>query len=875
MKLVEIFEKFNSSKNGLNSSQVTENVKYGQNILKNNKKESFFVKFLKQFSNLMVLVLLISAVVSTIISLSTHKYDDLFEGALIFVIVVANAIIGVVQEQKAEVALEEIKKLSSPKSKVLRNGQIATINSTEIVVGDVVLLKMGDNVPADIKIFECNNLKVNESSLTGESEAVFKTSCKDTDQSTPISEREDMCFSGTSVAYGSGRGVVVAVGEHTQMGKIAGQLLEKQPKSPLEKNMERIGKVITYGVLVIVAIVFLSQLIFNSEFNFLNSFLTAVALAVAAIPESLPAVITIVMALGVEKLAKHGAIVKSLASVETLGSCTCLATDKTGTLTQNKMKVKSVYFEGELISENFKNKNLDILFKAITLCNNTKLDDKNNYVGDATEVSLLKFAKANSAQTLCNGFVRTKEFAFDSTRKIMSVIVKKDGASTLFSKGALDFLLPLCSHIVANGKEIELSNEDKLSIYRAHEQMAKNAERVLAVAFKNNVQKEEDLTFVGLVGIVDPPREEVKPAIEKCKKAGLKPIMITGDHPTTALAIAKELGIATSEEQVLTGKDIDNVSDKNLHKIIKHCTVFARVSPEHKTRLIKALKKSGNIVGFAGDGINDAPSVKIADIGVAMGSGTDVTKSAADIIISTDDYSTIVLAVEQGRTIFSNIQKVLLFLLSTNMVEVIGIFVAAIIMPSATFLLPSQILFVNLVTDSLPAFALGLEKPENNIMQKPPRNPKSTIFSEIGWPILIQGFAQSFIVMIMFVVCFNMFENDVASTMVFVTICLMQIIDAINCKSLRSLTKIKLFNNKTFNISFVTLLALILLICFVPPLASLFSIVPLSALQWLTVALVSISIIPVVEICKYFTNHKFSLKNKRNFKTPIELAKKL
>ena len=853
----QFYEKYKSNPNGLTALQIEQNKKFGSNKLETRKPDGFWKKFFKQFSNLMVIVLLISAIVSTVVSIITKNYDDIFEGALIFLIVICNALIGVVQEKKADSALEKLAKLTSPKCKVLRDNKVHTINIEDLVVGDVVMLKIGDSVPADMILVDSNNLKVDESSLTGESHAVFKDYTANLDEKTPIQERANMCFGGTNVTYGNGKGIVIAVGKNTQMGKIAKLLATKQTKTPLEKNMEHIGKVITYGVLIIVAIVFFSQLLFSNKIDFLQAFLTAVALAVAAIPESLPAVITIIMALGVEKLAKHGAIVKNLSSVETLGSCTCIATDKTGTLTQNKMQVRHIYFDRTIFDKNFRNPKFEKLFQAISLCNNAQACSNGSFSGDATETCLMEFAKKHYDLNKNKNFVRIHEIPFDSSRKTMSTINSIDGKNYMFSKGALDFLIKKCSKIEIDGKIFDLDADEVLNLKKIHTKLADKAERILAVAYKPTSNYDEDnMILLGLVGISDPPRKEVKDSIAKCKKAGLKPIMITGDHQSTALAIAKELGIAKNQNQVITGADLDTISDKNLPKVIKEFSVFARVSPEHKTRIVAALKKSGQIVGFAGDGINDAPSIKHADIGVCMGSGTDVSKSVADIIISTDNYSTIVVAIEQGRTIFSNIQKVILFLLSTNMVEVLGIFVATIIMPNSIFLLPSQILFINLVTDSLPAFALGLEKPEIDIMNKPPRKPSSTIFSGIGWPILIQGFAQTFVVMTVFTVCLNIYGNTIASTMIFIIICIMQIVHAINCKIMRSIFKIKLFDNKVFNLSFVGLMALILLISLTPVLMTMFGLAPLNIVQWLIVIGASFSIIPIAEICKYISNHK-------------------
>lgn len=851
-----LYNKYNSSVTGLTKKQAEINKKYGTNTLQTVKPDSFIKKFFLQFKNLMIIVLLISALVSTIVSLATKTYEDLFEGAIIFAIVIINAIIGVIQESKAEAALSLLSNKSAPHTKVYRDGKIVLLENSEVVVGDVILLRSGDFVPADVILIESTDLKADESALTGESQEVLKDFRAKSSPNTALAEKHNMCFSSTCITSGNAKALVVAVGKNTEIGKIAKLLTTKRDKTPLEKNMEKIGRVITYGVLIIVALVFLTQLIFSAEFDFMQAFLTAIALAVAAIPESLPAVITIIMALGVEKLAKHGAIVKTLSSVETLGSCTCLCTDKTGTLTQNKMVVKDLFLDDKIADDKFNGKTYTLLMSAISCCNNAQ-ESSTGFNGDATETSLKYFVQKHTPSILNKG-IKIKEIAFDSTRKIMSTLTKLNGTTYVFSKGALEYLIKKCSYALINDKIHPLNKDIIKKFETAHQKMANLGQRIIAVAYKENEQLSEDnLILLGLVGIVDPPRKEVAQSIQQCFSAGLKPIMITGDHPDTAYAIARELKIATSKQQVLTGSEIQNLSSKSLAKIINNYSVFARVTPTDKTKIVSALKQNGNIVGFTGDGINDAPSVKSADIGVCMGSGTDVTKSASDLIISTNDYSTIVLAIKQGRTIYSNIQKTLMFLISTNMVEVLGLFMCAIVFPSATFLLPSQILFINLVTDSLPAFALGLEKSEKDIMQKPPLDPQKNIFSGIGWHILLQGFTQTLVVLVMFVVAINLWGNGVASSMVFITICLMQLIHSINCKTLRSITKINIFNNKTFNISFVSLLALILSVSLIPMFQLLFGLTPLNYIQWLVVAITSLSIIPVVEISKFIINHPF------------------
>jgi len=873
--LKNIFKKYSSSEQGLSTNQALKNKNnFGENKLDKKKTISLFKRFVAQFKNLMVLVLLVSALVSTIIALITHEYSDLFEGGLIFLIVILNAFIGVMQEKRADDAISLLNQKSEPYTKVFRDGKLTKLPTDQIVVGDIVVLKSGDIVPADIRLIETNNFKCDESTLTGESHGVFKNASITLKDNTPIAEQETMCFSGTICTYGNATGIVVSVGKNTEIGKIA-KLLSNQvkEKTPLEKNIDKIGKFITYGVLIITVIVFLIEIIFAKNVGLMDAFLIAIALAVAAIPESLPTVITIVMALGVERLAKQQAIVKTLSSVETLGCCNVICTDKTGTLTQNKMTVKHL-FVNQKITTNFAIDSAEMteLYQAINLCNNAQIDANDNIIGDATETALLKLVIDNNSNYKSEKATikRLHEFPFDSTRKIMSCIVKTPNGNKLYSKGAYDYLINNCNSILLNGKIIPLTNARRIEIDKALNFLTKNAERVLAITVKpsHNLEyskeTEENLTFIGLVGIIDPPKKEVKQAIKEIKTAGLTPVMITGDHPSTAFAIARELNIATSKNQVITGDKIDNLSISELAKIINNYTIFARVLPEHKVKIVKAFKKQGKVVAMTGDGVNDAPSLSSSDIGTCMGqAGTDVTKSVADLIITNDDYNTIVLAVKQGRTIYSNIQKIIQFLISTNAVEVLGIFVSTIVLRDSIFLLPSQILFINLVTDSFPAFALGLEKTEKNIMQKPPRNPKDTIFSgKVGTSIIYQSFVQTLLVLVVFINMYYKYGNEVATTMAFLIICLMQIIHAINCKTLGSIFKINIFNNLSFNLSFIGLFALIMLVAFVPFLQTAFGIVSLNQVQWLIIAVSSISIIPLVEVCKLFVNLYYSKKEK-------------
>ena len=856
----QIYKELNSNKNGLSDKLAIENIKkFGENKLDKPKKPSFLKKLLLQFKNIMIIILFASALISGITAITSGSHENLFEGLLILVIVFVNAIVGVIQEQKAENALESLISSTEPYAKVFRNGILKKIRVHELAVGDIIELKTGDFVPADIRLISCTNLKTNESSLTGESEPVSKSNKTILKQNQTIHLQENMCFSGTSITSGHGTGIVVATGKNTEIGKIAKILnTEIKEKTPLEKNIDKIGKILTFIVLGIVFIVFVVQLLLNKNLTILDALLISVALAVAAIPESLPAVITIIMALGVQKLARKNAIVKKLSAVETLGACNVICSDKTGTLTKNEMSVKHIFVNNQIFdSSQITTKNLSTLLNVSALSNNAIIGANNSVSSDATETAIVKFLLSKNIDINKIKAENPKVFEneFNSKNKTMSVVCINNSQKTIYSKGALDYLICNCTSIDIDGTTFPLSEKLKKNILKANETLCLQGERVIAFAYSNNVTTENNnLTFAGFMGIIDPPRPEAIKSIKLCKKAGLKTIMITGDHQTTAFAIAKTLGIANNQKQVLTGTDLNNLREKDLAKIIDKYTVFARVTPEHKLMIVKALKSNGNIVAMTGDGVNDAPSIKSANIGACMGiTGTDVTKEVADIILSDDNFSSLVFAVSEGRTIYQNISKTILFLLSTNIVEVLGIFITSLIIPEAVFLLPVQILFINLVTDSLPAFALGLEPAEKNIMERPPRNPnKSLLSGNVGTSIIYQGFVQSLIVLVMFVLARNFYSDAVATTMSFLTICLMQIIHGINCKSEKSIFKINIFKNKTFNFSFIFLLALILSVYFIPFLSNMFSLTTLNFTQWLIVISTSISIIPLVEIGKLF-----------------------
>lgn len=858
-----------SSKNGLSEKEIESRTRNGvQNKLEDTKKQSIVSKFFAQFKDLMVIILIVSAVISITLALIEKKYGNLFEGGLIVFIVILNATLGVIQGNKAENALENLKKQAEPFCEVIRNGEIKSVRVEELVVGDIVVLNAGNIVPADLRLIETHNFKVDESSLTGESVAIEKNAEAVLDERTHLSERKNMAYSSTVATYGRAKGVVVAVGKNTEMGKIAVMITTgKKELTPLQKSLNKIGKIISIAVLVIAVAIFLVEMLVPQSPNFMEAFLTAVALAVAAIPESLPASITIIMALSVQKLANRNAIIKRLHAVETLGSCQVICSDKTGTLTQNKMTVKELYYNKNMIVRATDSDSVQKHFKEIVadmvLCNDCEVVG-GNINGEATEKALVRFAidSGFDAYHIKNSNKRLFEIPFDSNRKIMTTVNKTADGIKVYSKGAYDFLIKKCSRILISGKVEPLTTEHLKSIEKANVEMGEKALRVLCLAYKNFGDKfdktnektvEEDLIFLGLVGLIDPPRPETKDAIAKCHKAGLKPVMITGDHAETAFAVAKEIGLAQNKSQVLTGDKLSLLTDTQLEKDIGKFTVFARVTPEHKVRIVKAFKKLGKIVAMTGDGVNDAPSLKIADIGIGMGiSGTDVTKDVADIIVSDDNFATIIVAVQEGRKIYSNIQRTIQFLLSTNAVEVFTLFLTSLFMSSFVFLLPSQLLFINFITDSLPAISLGLEPAEPDIMERPPRDSKLNIISLDVWAkILYQATLQIIIVMTVFVVGIRYFDNKTASTMAFLCINLMQLLHAVNLKTSHSIFKTKLLANKVFNYSFIAGIALILLVAFVPPLRLAFGLASLNFVQWLIVLLFSISIIPFVEFAKF------------------------
>ncbi|MBO5954465.1 MAG: HAD-IC family P-type ATPase, partial [Clostridia bacterium] len=751
LKENEILNKLKSSNSGLSNELAKQNLTiYGRNELQKEKKQSFFKRFLKQFLNIMVAILLFSAIASISIAIIKKEYGELFEGLIILFIVIANAFIGVIQESKAQACLDELQKYSKVQVKVLREGKIELIESEKLVPGDIVEMEAGNVVMADIRLLSSNNFSCDESSLTGESIPAEKETCV-LKKETPLAERKNMAYSGSLITSGKARGVVVATGRNTEIGKIASLIKNsKKELTPLQKSIDKIGKIITWTVVAVCVIIFSMELISGN--SGMDSIMTSVALAVAAIPESLPAVITIILAMGVQQLAKRKCIIKHLHAVETLGCCEIICSDKTGTLTQNKMQVVETIVnlnKNETIGKEF-----DLLCECMSVCNNAKKQGE-KIIGEPTEKALLEFVVNNKKH--CEKRV-IHEVPFSSARKMMSVVVGDSGVKC-FSKGAPEILIKKCKFIQINGEIVDFSLNLQEKIKNSCENMTDKAYRVIAFAYKpmseNKTEDlEENLIFIGLAGLIDNPRVEVKDSIKKCFKAGLKPVMITGDHKRTAFAIAKELGIAKNITEVLTGEELDKLSDKELKNKCSNFTVYARVSPEHKVRIVKAYKSLKKIVAMTGDGVNDAPSLKNADIGVGMGrSGTDVIKSVADLLVTDDNFSSIVIAVEEGRKVYNNIQKALQFLISTNCVEVFGMLIALMFFPKYEFLSASQMLFINLVSDSLPAFALGMEKVEPEVMNSPPRNSHAGLFSGmVGISIIYQAILQTIIAIAVFVV---------------------------------------------------------------------------------------------------------------------------
>ncbi|QAT41130.1 calcium-translocating P-type ATPase, PMCA-type [Clostridium sp. JN-9] len=863
-------------KAGLSSEEADRRKeKYGPNKLAGKKQKNIFQLIFEQLNDVLIYILIAAAVVSALLG-------EVSDAIIIAVVIFINAFVGVVQESKAEKSLEALKKLSTPKAVVKRDGELKEIPSEEVVPGDIVIIDAGRYIPCDLRLIESANLKIEESALTGESVPSEKDAQLILEgEDTALGDRKNMAFMSTLSTYGRGVGVAVSTGMDTEIGKIA-KMLDTQERelTPLQKKLEELGKVLGFAALGICALMFVVAVI--QKRDIFEMFLTAITLAVAAIPEGLPAIVTIVLAMGVQKMIKENAIIRKLPAVETLGSVNVICSDKTGTLTQNKMTVTKFYCDnylGSINSLDIKNPFHKLLLENLVLCNDATFSEDSK-TGDPTEIALLE------AGVLYNMFKketddshkRVNEVPFDSDRKLMTTVNKYENQYYVMTKGAIDNLLKICSKAVVNGNVVNLTDEIKHNIMEASNSMSDDALRVLGSAYKiindEHVEVDSlecDLIFIGLVGMIDPPREEVKDSIAVCKASGINTIMITGDHKNTAYAIAKELGIAENESQAVFGYEIDKMSDEELSDKIDNLRVFARVSPEHKVKIVKALKAKGNIVSMTGDGVNDAPSLKAADIGVAMGvTGTDVAKGASDMILTDDNFSTIVKAIEEGRNIYNNIKKSIIFLLSCNTGEILSLFMA-ILLGWAAPLKPIHLLWVNLITDSFPALALGADPGDKEVMKEKPRNSSDSLFAHgTGVALILNGILIGFLTLCAFVVGVKVYTGSTtlfplmpeklskdalthAQTMAFVVLSVSQLFHALNMRHPeKSIFQLGLFSNKYLIAAILFGIFLQDAIITVPALNSIFEVWNLSMRDWGFVGILSVMPLVINEIVKIF-----------------------
>lgn len=858
---------------GISSDEVSKRrEEYGLNELVSKSKKPLWKMILEQFTDFMIIVLIIAAVVSAIAS------GEILDSAIILLIVVVNAIIGVVQELKAQKSLESLKQLSAPHCKVVRDGKVITIESKELVPGDVVILDTGDYVPADLRLTDAVNLKIQEAALTGESVPVDKMSETIKADKVGIGDRTNCAFSSSLVTYGRGKGIVVATGMNTEVGKIAKMLDDvDESETPLKRRLSVLGKTLGAAALVICILIFIVGKFVYSR-DTLEMFMTAVSLAVAAIPEGLPAISTIVLSLGVQRMVKKNAIIRTLPSVETLGSATVICSDKTGTLTQNKMTVEKVFFNNSSCNASDKYNNVDehyrLLLDCMILCNDSKVTREANgtkVTGDPTETALVDLGIKSDIwkDKIDVEFERVEEIPFDSDRKLMTTVHKVGNEFVVYTKGGIDELLAKCTSILINGQVVGLSDEYTMPLQKANNEFADNALRVLAMAYKkfdHMPSKDEmkdienNLTFIGMVGMIDPARPEVKDAVAKCKTAGIRPVMITGDHKATAVAIAREIGIMNEGDKAITGAELQEMSQEDLEKQVKDISVYARVSPEHKVRIVNAWKSHGEVVAMTGDGVNDAPALKTADIGAAMGIvGTDVAKESADVVLTDDNFATIVSAVEEGRRIYDNILKAVAYLLSANIGEIITLFVATMlgwIEP----LLPIHILWINLVTDSLPALALSVDPAEKDIMKRKARKNQNIFTKGMVKRVIYQGVMVGALTLLAFGFGagweFKTLANDperaaIAQTMAFTVLAFSELVHVFNLRSNKnSIFKVGFGTNKTLLGAVALSAALMLVVLLTPALHTIFDIASLSIAQIEEVVLLSLAPLVIVEVMK-------------------------
>lgn len=859
-----VLNKLETSKQGLSSSEAQKRLETnGKNQLKAEKPKSLIRRFFEQFTDPMTIVLLVAAAVSGV--LAVVENESFADVIIILAVVIVNAVLGVYQESKAEKAIEALQEMSAATSKVMRDGKIQIVNSSDLVVGDVILLEAGDAVPADARILESASLKIEESALTGESVPVTKfidiLHLQNGSKDIPLGDRKNMMYMGSTVVYGRGTAVITATGMDTEMGKIADALTKaEEGRTPLQQKLDQLSKILTKLVIVICLVVFAVQLIRSGNMNFefiIDSFMVAVSLAVAAIPEGLATVVTVVLSMGVTNMSKRNAIIRKLTAVETLGCAQVICSDKTGTLTQNKMTVVDFFGENETT-----------LATAMALCSDAEIDNEKNVTGEPTEAALVAWADklSRDKNLLKKEFPRSGEAPFDSGRKMMSTVHKTKTSYIQYTKGAPDVIINKCAYYIKDGKMVPMTPEYKNSILLSNKAMADRALRVLACAqrvWETEPKEygpdylEKDLCFMGLCGMIDPVRPEVKDAIVKCREAGIRPIMITGDHIDTAVAIAKELGIIDDTQKALTGSQLNELSDEAFEKEFQNISVYARVQPEHKTRIVNAWRNAGYVTAMTGDGVNDAPSIKSADIGVGMGiTGTDVTKNVADMVLADDNFATIVGAVEEGRKIYDNIRKAIQFLLGSNMSEVFSIFIATLM--GFSIMKPVHLLWINLVTDCFPALALGMEEAENNVMKRKPRDAKAGIFADgMGIDVVYQGIMVTILVLISYFIghfmetgTWAIADSAEGTTMAFLTMSIAEIFHSINMRSQRgSIFKLKTSNKFLYGATFVSFIATTV-VCEVPVIAGAFGLTSVELSEYFIAILLGVCVIPVVEIVK-------------------------
>lgn len=848
---------------GLNEKQVEDKQnKFGLNKLEEKKRESIVIKFIKQFNDFMIIILIIASIISAVVA-RLEGSNDYFDSIIIIAIVVFNAIMGLVQEAKAEKSLEALKKMTAPTCRVKRNGKISTIKSEQIVPGDIVLLEAGNYVPADCRLISSSNLKIEESSLTGETVPVLKEANSILKEKTALGDMVNIAFSTTIVVNGHGEAIVTDIGMNTKVGKIAKMIITNEaPETPIQKKLGEVGKSLGIACLGICLLIFVIGLL--KKIEPIEMFMTSVGLAVAAIPEGLPAIVTIMLSIGVTKMAKKNSIIRKLPAVETLGSSSVICSDKTGTLTQNKMQVtKIANINGETNDKEY----IKWLMGMATMCTDVEISRENGKMeltGEPTEKAIVNKAldEGQNKNELYNVMKRVKDIPFDSSRKMMTTIHKMPNGYRVITKGAPDVLLKRCNKVYDNGNVTTLDYSKTKLIENQNNKMADEALRVLAIAYLDipslpskidTETVEKNLIFIGLIGMIDPPREGVKEAVATCKKAGIKTVMITGDHIITAKAIAKDLGILRGSDLAITGEELDKIPQAVLQRNIMNYSVFARVTPEHKVRIVKAYQSTGAVVAMTGDGVNDAPALKNADIGIAMGkNGTDVAKNAADMVLTDDNFVTIVEAVKQGRNIFDNIKKAVHFLIATNIGEIVTIFLG-LVLGLKSPLLAIQLLWINLVTDSLPAIALGLEKPEADIMDKKPRDSKKGIFADGLWQrIITEGTMLGILTLVAFSVGNYLYDIEVGRTMAFVSLGLLELVHSFNIKSEESIFKVGLFENKYLMGAFILGVILQIVVVVIPSVAEVFKLVPLTQVQWMYTFGISILPLVIMEIQKAF-----------------------